>query len=311
MTQDERIMEEAAAWHLASADDSMDWDGFTSWLEADPRNRLAFDQLALTDAALGDHLDLLGIDEVAPATAPERAFRGAGWARWSIGAIAASLALVLGFAVLQPAPDLVYHTGTQQRQIALEDGSTITLAPRSELRVSADDTHLNLAGGAWFAIRHDPARSLTISAGPLEVRDIGTQFDIQTDPGHVRIGVAEGRIEVGSAALSQPLRMAAGKELLFDSRAGRATLTNSRAKAIGTWRQGQLTYDSAPLSLVVSDLNRYAGLKVDLADSLKDRRFSGTLASSDGQVALRDLSQLMALELESSAGGYRLGEPAH
>ena len=31
------IAQEAAAWHAASFDDDMDWDGFTAWLEADPR----------------------------------------------------------------------------------------------------------------------------------------------------------------------------------------------------------------------------------------------------------------------------------
>ena len=39
-------------WHLASCRDDMDWDGFTLWLEADPRHRAHYDEITLTDAAL-------------------------------------------------------------------------------------------------------------------------------------------------------------------------------------------------------------------------------------------------------------------
>ena len=40
------IDEAAARWHLAQADDDMDWSAFTEWLEADPRHRDAYDAMA-------------------------------------------------------------------------------------------------------------------------------------------------------------------------------------------------------------------------------------------------------------------------
>ena len=55
MNRDEaRIEEEAAAWQVASVNDDMDWDGFTRWLEADPRHRRAFDEAALADTLVDD-----------------------------------------------------------------------------------------------------------------------------------------------------------------------------------------------------------------------------------------------------------------
>ena len=59
MTEHDRIIEQAAAWHVASSDDAIDWDGFTAWLEADPRHRTAYDEIALTDAVVLDHRDIL------------------------------------------------------------------------------------------------------------------------------------------------------------------------------------------------------------------------------------------------------------
>jgi transmembrane sensor len=303
MSDSDRILDEAAAWHAASAGDAMDWAGFTSWLEADPRHRAAYDEVALADALVAEHRDALRAEEPA---APAR--RTARWG-WAGGAIAAALALVFALTFLLPGGPVTYSTDAASREIALADGSSVTLAPHSQLVVDSGQK-LALTGGAWFDIRHQPGRELTISAGDLALRDIGTSFDVQADPGLVRVGVAEGRIEVASPALAAPLKLEAGRHLLFDAKAGRATLSDRPVAEIGTWRSGRLTYDSAPLALVVADLSRYAGIRIELPDSLKSRRFSGTLASSDGKAATRDLAQLMGLELVPSArGDYRL-EPA-
>ena len=66
---------------------------------------------------------------------------------------------------------------------------------------------------------------------------------------------------------------------------------------------------SAPLALVAADLSRYAGVKVNVADALRNRQFSGTLVIGNGEAALRDLSRLMGVELSLAAhGAYRLDE---
>ena len=43
------IYEAAARWHQAQARDDIDWDAFAAWLDADPRHRDAYDDIALLD----------------------------------------------------------------------------------------------------------------------------------------------------------------------------------------------------------------------------------------------------------------------
>jgi transmembrane sensor len=62
------------------------------------------------------------------------------------------------------------------------------------------------------------------------------------------------------------------------------------------------------LELVVADLARYAGVKVTVAEGLRGRQFSGTLVIRDGEAALRDLAQLMDIELRRGPAGFVLGE---
>ena len=309
---EDRIIGEAAAWHAASTHDDMDWNGFTLWLEADPRHRAAYDEVALADALLDDVLlaghHAANDDHPAEAQATPHTAQ-VGWRRWAGLAIAASLLVVLALPqFLRPAPE-IFVTDAANRRIALTDGSTILLAPHSRLTVEGSrQDRMTLDGGAWFDIRHDAARPLAITAGGVVISDIGTQFDVQADDGQVRVEVGQGEVKVAGQALAQPIRLAKGRGLLFDAQGGTALVSSVADDSIGEWRSGRLTYDATPLPLVAADLSRYAGVKVTVADALRNRQFSGTLVIGNGEAALRDLSQLMDIELGRAAGGYRLDE---
>jgi transmembrane sensor len=301
MNEHDSIIDEAVGWHLASDLPEMDWDAFSLWLEADPRHRAAFDEIALADAALAEHCAALRPAFAAnDDTPPQRR-----WGRlaWPGSAIAASLVAVLAFQQFGPGAQ-TYQTGSQARTVALEDGSSIELAPNSRLEV--DGEQIALSGGAWFDIRHDPSRQLSISADGVQITDIGTKFDVQAAAGQVRVEVAEGRVRVSSEAMAHPVDLAQGRALAFDPKGGTATVTGLATSDIGEWRTGRLSFEAAPLTLVAADLARYAGVKVTVADKLGDRHFTGTLVIRDREAALRDLSQLMDLELGRSGDGYRL-----
>ncbi|WP_395392805.1 FecR domain-containing protein [Novosphingobium sp. BL-8A] len=311
----EEIWTEAARWHFASESDAMDWDAFTLWLESDPRHRRAFDEIALTDAALLEHRGELAKTvevDVAPAEdarVVEMPPRRRAW-RWAGVAVAASLAAVIAVPQFMNPAVQAYATGGSSQQITLADGSTVLLAPRSKLTIEGrGQDHIDLSGGALFAIRHDPHRQLTVTAGDLSISDIGTRFDVQAQDRLVRVAVVEGNVQVNAQSMDAPVRLPAGQGLSYDGRAGTATVAAVNAGDVGSWKDGRLTYDNATLALVVGDLQRYAGVTVDVPPALRDRRFSGTLIVDNGDAALRDLVQLMGLRLGGHAGAWRLEQP--
>lgn len=319
--EEDGIFAQALRWHASSMHDDMDWDGFTAWLEADARHRAIYDAVALGNVLVEDHrADLAcGHTELAAANddgdhALPPAVSGANWKRWAgpgFGlAIAASLVAIFAGPSLMPASVRTVSTAAESRTIALDDGSTVILAPNSSLTISGErQSRIALSGGAWFDIRHDPSRAMEITTGGMRIGDIGTRFDVQDAGGQLRVEVADGAVEVRSDALAQPVRLSAGRSLTYDAAAGTALVQQVASGSIGEWRQGRLTFDAAPLSLVAADLERYARVKVSVADSLRNRQFSGTLVTGNGEAALRDLSRLMGIELRTDSAGFMLDEP--
>lgn len=285
----EDIAAQAAEWHVASSGDAMDWDGFTLWLEADPRHRLCYDEVALADALLGDHAG----DLAAPVeTAPVRSRR---WPWLATGMmVAASLALVLFVPGWRAPAQNVTVSGDTAHQIALGDGSRITLAPHSRLTVTGD--RLALDGEARFAIRHDPARTMQVTAGALTIEDIGTTFDVAASGTAVRIAVSEGNVAVVGTAAANAVHLGQGDGLIYGKSFGTRQVPGQGLGLAG-WTSGALSYVDAPLPVVAEDIARLTGVPITVAPALGARRFSGSLTLAQGADAAQDLATLMDLRL--------------
>ena len=301
-------MREAVAWHaLLSRDDdrdgAVDWDGFTAWLEADPANSHAYDTVALGDALVDEHRDTLIGLLAAPAPAPW-------WRRRGVlsgalgGAIAASLtALLVVPAVRGPETQTWQTKAGESRTIAFADGAEATLAPGTKL--AATGGRLTLDGTAFFAIRHDPARPVTITAHGVTVSDVGTRFDMAADKVGVRVAVAEGEVAVAPAGQAA-VPVSAGHRVLVAG--GRVETGLAMAGDVAAWRGGRLVYDRVPLSLVAADIARYAGGRVTVDPRDGDRRFSGAMAIGDRVTMARSLAVLMGLDARIDGETVRLGD---
>jgi len=303
-------MAAAARWHAAQADDTMDWDGFTAWLEESPAHREAYDAVALLDARINEAMPMLRtlLAEDAPA-APRRHLRLIGWS-----AAAAVLVGAIGFGAWhtsQPgttAEVALYRAPAgRTRDVALADGSRATLAPGAALRVTSG-AQVALEGKGYFEIRHDPARPFTVTAGAYQIRDIGTRFEVVSDAGMLRVAVAEGTVGVTSRAASGEVVVGAGRTFTAFAADQLAEVRTTPPAPVAAWRGGRFSYDNVPLGLVAADISRYAGAPVLIDGVLARRRFSGIIAPGSREVMVRNLEQLTGLDATTEGDAIRLGD---
>jgi len=302
----DRTYDEAAAWLVRQQDDAMDWDGFTAWLEADPRHRSAYDELAMIDAQLDEHAGVLQ-----PASPPEPANdpQPVRWGRvagFSGGALAAALAL---FFVVQPIrhdiPVQDYRTVAGKTvELALGGGARVVLAPASHLSVKGEQAILQGAG--YFDVPHQPGRRLTIAAGDFTVTDIGTRFAVNNEDGEVQVDVAEGSLSVSSAGLATVVPLSAGHGLRASSTRATVRLVSIDPQQVASWRSGRLQFDQAPLAVVARQVSRYSGETITVDPAVANRPFSGVISVHHGEEPARTLAQIMSLDVRQVGGTTRL-----
>jgi transmembrane sensor len=256
---DSPIGQTARAWALAVVGEDFPPERsrqFGAWLDADPAHRRAYEQAETVVMMLGG---LRAPAAVAPARPPT--------ARWRVPVMAAAgglLAACLASAVLAlPGPTYETRPG-QSRQIALSDGSQVTLAPASRLRAASRWRPRALAlerGEAFFVVAHQPSgQPFTVKAADALVRVVGTRFDVHRGVDRaVRVEVEQGVVQVSSRpdGRGRAVTLRAGQTALADAH-GLVVGVLAPSSLAGGWRQGRLAYDDAPLSEVVADLNRYS-----------------------------------------------------
>lgn len=307
----EARIEEACAWAARVAADDADWAAFTAWLEADPANGAAYDVVSDVEAeveALAPELRRLARSSPArPGTLTRRG--------WTLALAGSSVAAAVGlWAVVggpsgpphAPATDYVTQA-LPGGPVPLRTGATARLDANSRMRVARDGTAVELtAGAAYFDVAHDPTRTLVVTVGGVEVRDIGTRFDVTLSPGgEVFVAVAEGQVDVQAKGARNSITVAGGERLIVPS-AGRATRMPIDAEEVASWRRGSLHYRGAPLVVVAADVSRYAGRTVVADPRVADLRFTGVITIGDGTRLVQTLEQFLPIRAETRDGVTRL-----
>ncbi|KCZ49255.1 FecR family protein [Hyphomonas pacifica] len=285
---------EARAWVLsfASGDVSPEKErAFADWLVASPANRDAFyrarglwDGMAEVDGIEDLLMDQNNISALKRPVAPTRRLMLG-------GGLAAVLALAAGVGLLahQPAAPvesiLIATQRGEIRTFALSDGSEITLGGASRIQGDFTDQSRQLelvAGNAYFDIARDENRPLTVDTGGVQVRVLGTRFDVKRRADRVSVSVDSGHVSVRAAA-GEARDLLAGDKIVSTPVQGLGKIEKFDLQEELSWRSGRLSFVNAPLRDIVADMNQYSERPVRLtAGAPGDMRL--TLSFSTQQI---------------------------
>lgn len=215
-------------------------------------------------------------------------------------------AMALGLLWLDPAyrSDAYSSAPGQVQNIALADGSTLTLDGASQVSVS---WHLRsrrvelLAGQALFDVSSATYRPFRTLAGSSEITVVGTRYNVSRLADDVRVTVEEGK--VGVRGQTDELLLTPGQQVLVhNGQLGKPTPVD--AKALSGWVEGRVVFDRTPLAEVLDTLKRQQNTVVRLNDpELAQLPVSGTFDSRNLDDLLALLPKILPLELHSAADG--------
>lgn len=228
-----------------------------------------------------DLIGEIGLRGMPPECSPERtAVVGQGscvvrrrpWASW--GAVAAAVASVAICVTLQSGgvTRLMadYSTGIGEQALAtLTDGSVVQLNTNAALAIRYSDATRQvelLEGEAAFRVEKDPARPFIVRAHGGQIRAIGTEFLVRAEADATLITVVEGIVEVRESQ-NGPVRVEAGQRLRYSRTSGIEAVESADLRIATAWQRGKLIFESAALSRVIDEINRYRPGRVLLANS--------------------------------------------
>ena len=192
-------------------------------------------------------------------------------------------------------------------------------------------------GEAHFSVTKNPARPFIVRAGALQIRAVGTAFNINLQAATVDVVVTEGRVQLASGTpapasvspgdnpspvsalaatprLAPPPALDAGERAVLHSTPVpppdlAQALTISRLDAAEmtrtlSWREPLLRLGGATLAELAVEFERATGRRLILADpALAELRFGGRFRSDDIDGFTHLLATTLDLDVERAADG--------
>lgn len=304
---------------------------FESWLRADVRHAAIFAQLEQTwDMLASMPEQAVETDESAEGESHANAPRRSNLA-WVALPLAAAAALAIAYVGWWRSPVPMSYVRAaftavgDLQKLDLPDGSVVQLNTDSAVEVAytAAERRVKLVRGeAHFLVAKSRNWPFIVTAAAIDVRAVGTAFNVHMRPTGVEVLVTDGRVAVADArdgrslltlpsglpapndprgADSPPSLLTTGKKAVIPIEATSnspaiASVTMIDAPKIAqtlAWRERQLQFISQPLSDIVAEFNRYNRHKLTIGDPfLAIKRFGGTFPSND----YASLVQLLHLE---------------
>ncbi len=198
----------------------------------------------------------------------------------------------------------IYTAIGQHRTTHLADGSTVILNTNTHLRIETRwrSRQLELVRGeATFTVAHQP-KPFIVRSQSVQIRDIGTVFNIRSDSRGVVVSVVEGQVEVSNEA-ARPRFLEANQQIQANRE--RISITQHIDPAIITaWQRGKLHFDGTPLREVVADLQRYRQAPIRLNDARLDSlRVSGEYDTDAIESLINLLPVILPVSLARSSDG--------
>lgn len=306
-----------------------------AWLEADPKHREIYEEVAYLFALSDEHAAAASIMSLRRAALEAEPRRRPVWGFAAAGLAAALAVGWAGLAGLSNAPtatpsavtrlaealgaraspeSAVYRTRVGQRlTVNMPDGSVATLNTNSILKVAYRDGERGvrlLQGQALFEVAKNRETPFRVYAGDRRITAVGTVFDVRLDGRKVKVALVEGKVRVapvkpvaGPGAPTQQVDLAAGEMLEADAAAPMMVAAADVRRAV-TWKSGVVEFAGEPLAVAVAEMNRYTEHPLRIADpDIAGVRVSGIFRTSEPELFAHMVSQVAPVTAERGPDG--------
>lgn len=307
-----QITEERLAAYLRGELPAAEAAEIEAWYDASPANRRTMGEvyriLCLNDRLrAAEEVDVEGsLRAVKRRMRPRRApLRRLVW-RSAAAAAVVLLALGLWFETRTLAerlerPVVVYTDLGERSQVELPDGTKVWLNSSSRIEyrtpLFSRERRVTMSGEAYFEVEHDAASPFIVSSGGLDIKVLGTKFNIRNDAARHRVTTVllEGSVAAAlSGSEEYAVRLRPARMLLFDSETRSMQLRDCPAASNSIdWIEGHFRFEQTTFEQIVSELERYYNVEVRfMDDSLRGERFSGDFHLEDGIYHIMSVLQL-------------------
>ncbi len=234
-------------------------------------------------------------------------------------AVAAVVVMALTFGGFYFSRNVGYRTLATtgiSEMIILPDGSTVTLNSYSSLeypkKFDKYQRDIKLEGEGFFEVNGNPAWPFVISTAEVEIKVLGTSFNVNAYNSNKEIEVI---VKTGQVAVTRhgeipkTVILKSGNKAVYNKIEEDLSLSTRIDRNYLAWKTKSFIFEDQTLSDVTSALNKVYGSKIIIpSDSLQEARITSTFNDQSLEAILNVLSATLDLKVIENNGRILLTE---
>ena len=192
------------------------------------------------------------------------------------------------------APFIVKADKGDKATIELPDGTNVVLNSASQLsylnNFGENGRRVQLNGEAYFKVAHDEKRAFIVQVGDLEVKVLGTSFNVSAyeDAKDVTVVLLEGKVGVYAPKMSHIMKP--GDKIEYNKATHKITATQVHPSDYIEWTKGNIYFEKESLENIMKTLSRIYDVEIRFdSNKLPNEYFTGTIPGGGIQNALNIL----------------------
>ena len=192
------------------------------------------------------------------------------------------------------APFIVKADKGDKATIELPDGTNVVLNSASQLsylnNFGENGRRVQLNGEAYFKVAHDEKRAFIVQVGDLEVKVLGTSFNVSAyeDAKDVTVVLLEGKVGVYAQKISHIMKP--GDKIEYNKATHKITATQVHPNDYIEWTKGNMYFEKESLENIMKTLSRIYDVEIRFdSNKLPNEYFTGTIPGGGIQNALNIL----------------------
>jgi len=172
-------------------------------------------------------------------------------------------------------------------QLTLSDGTKVWMNSKSEIRYpvrfSGNTRKVKISGEVYFEVTKDAERPFLVDVNDIEIKVLGTQFNIMAYPEerNIQTTLVEGAVRIMAHGLSGKIRSAdlsPGSQAEYDRFSKSVEIKEVDIERFIAWKNGKFVFEKESLNDIMRKLERWYNIKVFFqSNDLKNKRFSARI----------------------------------
>lgn len=176
-----------------------------------------------------------------------------------------------------------------QTKVVLPDGSTVCLNSGSILTYDPDILRRNsrevyLVGEGYFEVQADAKKPFIVHADDLNVKVLGTVFNVRSYPEdtEIEVDLIKGKVNVFSTSETYGnVILSPDERLTYDKKSGKMNYFHADAQQASRWTTGKLNFVNASVPEIMKVVGRRYNVRIVLRSRhIKEEVFSGSISAT-------------------------------